>query len=133
VQFASFVAVGAVGFAVDAAMFLALSAWYAHWHPYAARAVSALCSISTTWALNRHLTFSKQKSPDARREYLRYVIAQILGLGLNLGVFATGIALVPTLRHYPIIALLLGAALALAVNFLTAKNIAFTGRCRHSV
>jgi putative flippase GtrA len=131
-QFASFVAVGAIGFAADAAVFLALSTWYTHWHPYAARAVSALCSISATWALNRYLTFSKQKSPDARREYLRYVIAQVLGLGLNLGVFAAGIALVPTLRRYPIIALLLGAGLALAVNFLTAKNLAFTGRSRQS-
>lgn len=78
-----------------------------------------------TWALNRRVTFSKQKSADAHREYIRYVFAQIFDLVLNLGVFAAGVAFVPALRRIPIIALMLGAAVALVVNFLTAKNIAF--------
>lgn len=124
-QFVSFVGVGGIGFAVDALLFLALTAWYANWHPYAGRAVSAICSISLTWAVNRRITFVEQKSADARREYIHYVVAQISGLMLNLGVFAAGVALVPVLRRHPIVALMLGAAAALAVNFLTAKNIVF--------
>lgn len=124
-QFAQFAGVGAIGFAVDALLFLSLTAWYTDWHPYAARAVSATCSISTTWALNRRVTFRAQKSPNARGEYVRYVLVQLFGLALNLGVFAAGVALVPALHRRPIIALLLGAGAALAVNFLTAKNIAF--------
>ena len=94
-QFVQFAGVGAIGFVVDAAIFIALTGWYAGWHPYAARAVSATCSITTTWALNRRVTFREQKSPDARSEYVRYVLAQVFGLLLNLGVFAAGIALVP--------------------------------------
>ena len=124
-QFVQFAGVGAIGFAVDALIFVALTGWYAGWHPYAARAVSATCSISTTWALNRRVTFRAQKSPDARSEYVRYVLVQLVGLAVNLGVFAVGIALVPALRRLPILALLLGAGAALAVNFLTARNIAF--------
>jgi putative flippase GtrA len=127
-QFVQFAAVGAIGFAVDALIFIALTGWYAHWHPYAARALSASCSISTTWALNRRVTFRTEKSPDARAEYLRYVLAQVLGLALNLGVFAAGVALVPLLRRVPLLALILGAGTALVVNFLTAKHIAFQGK-----
>lgn len=124
-QFAQFAGVGAIGFVVDAAIFIALTSSYAGWHPYAARAVSATCSITITWMLNRRVTFREQKSPDARSEYARYVAAQVFGLVLNLGVFAAGVALVPLLRRVPLLALLLGAGVALAVNFLTAKHIAF--------
>jgi putative flippase GtrA len=126
-QFARFVVVGALGFAVDALLFMALTDWYAGWQPYAARAVSASCSISTTWLLNRNVTFSTRKSADARSEYLRYVATQVFGLALNLGVFAAGVAFVPLMRREPLIALVLGAAVALFVNFLTARQIAFGG------
>jgi putative flippase GtrA len=124
-QFAQFAGVGAIGIIVDAAIFLALTGWYADWHPYAARAVSASCSISTTWALNRRVTFREQKSRDARSEYVRYVLAQVLGLALNLGVFAASVVLLPPVRRAPIIAVLLGASAALCVNFVTAKTMAF--------
>jgi putative flippase GtrA len=124
-QFVQFAGVGAIGFVVDAAIFLALIGWYTDWHPYAARALSATCSITTTWALNRRVTFREQKSPDARSEYVRYVLAQVFGLILNLGVFAAGVAAVPFLRRMPLLALMLGAITALAVNFLTAKYVAF--------
>ena len=127
-QFVQFAGVGAIGFAVDALIFIALTGWYGGWHPYAARALSATCSISTTWALNRRVTFRAQKSPDAGGEYVRYVLVQVFGLALNLGVFAAALALVPALHRRPIIALLLGAGAALSVNFMTAKNIAFRRR-----
>jgi putative flippase GtrA len=126
-QFVQFAGVGAIGFVVDALIFIALTGWYADWHPYLARALSATCSISTTWALNRRVTFREQQSADARGEYLRYVLAQVVGLILNLGVFAVGVALVPLLRRVPLLALILGAGVALTVNFLTAKHIAFRG------
>lgn len=127
-QFVQFAGVGAIGFLVDAAIFLALTGWYAHWHPYAARAVSASVSISTTWALNRRVTFRDRKSADARSEYVRYVLAQVFGLTLNLGVFAAGVGLVPLLRRVPLLALILGAGVAMIANFLTAKYIAFRGK-----
>ncbi len=129
-QFAKFAGVGAVGFAVDALVFLALTESSANWHAYAARAVSATCSMSATWALNRRVTFSEQKSPNARREYLRYIVAQMFGLALNLGVFAAAVAFVPLLQRYPLLALVLGAAAALIMNFITAKYIAFRSSTR---
>ncbi len=126
-QFVQFAGVGAIGFVVDAAIFLALTGGHVQWHPYAARALSATCAISTTWALNRRMTFRDRKSADARGEYARYVLAQVFGLMLNLGVFAAGVAFVPLFGRIPLLALVLGAGVALAANFLTAKYIAFRG------
>lgn len=126
-QFTSFMGVGALGFLVDALLFMLLTqvccSWPIHW----ARAVSATCSISTTWALNRRLTFADRKSPDKAGEYLRYVVAQIVGVSVNLGVFSLCLLAVPQLRRYPVIALAIGAAAALVFNFVMARTMAFRG------
>jgi putative flippase GtrA len=126
-QFISFVGVGTLGFAVDAALFFALQSivgWPIAW----ARTVSATCSITTTWALNRRLTFAERSSPNRAGEYLRYVMGQIVGLGVNLGTFSLCLLLAPQLRRYPITALAIGAAAALLFNFFTARTIAFRAR-----
>jgi putative flippase GtrA len=127
-QFASFAGVGAVGLAVDAVLFALLTGGYAAWHPYAARAVSATCSITTTWALNRRATFANERSEDAAAEYVRYLVAQLVGFALNVGTFAAAIAWLPLFERHPMLALVLGAAVGLTVNFLTAKHIAFRKR-----
>lgn len=116
-----FVAVGAVGFAIDAALFAALMA--NGWGIVAARAVSASCSITTTWALNRRLTFVTRRSPRRGPELLRYSLAQTAGLAVNFGVFA--LALQSGLAAAPLAALALGAAAALAFNFASARLWAF--------
>jgi putative flippase GtrA len=123
-RFASFASVGAVGFAVDALLFLALTS-HAHWPIHWARAVSATCSITTTWLLNRQVTFADRRSSDRRSEYFRYVFVQVVGLGVNLGTFALALWAVPALRARPVIALALGAGVALAFNFASAHSVAF--------
>lgn len=128
-QFTSFVSAGAIGFLIDASIFLTLTqqgGWSIPW----ARALSALCSITATWIINRHLTFAAQRSRNKGAEYTRYLLAQIVGLAINLGTFAVCLAAAPTMRRYPIVALVVGASTALLVNFLTARSIAF--RTDHS-
>ncbi|HET9445588.1 MAG TPA: GtrA family protein [Steroidobacteraceae bacterium] len=131
-QFMSFLGVGAIGFTVDALILFALTGGYAHWHPYAARAGSSVCAISATWALNRHITFRERKSRAVRSEYVRYVLTQAFGLGVNVGVFMAAVAMAPVFRQKPLLALALGSAAALLVNFLTARRIAFDARVSSS-
>ena len=125
-QFASFGLVGAFGFAVDATLFLLLSGHF-RWPIATARGSSALCAITATWALNRQLTFARRKSPRRSTEFLRYVLVQIGGLVVNLGVFAFALWVAPPLRSTPIVALALGAAAALLFNFASARTLAFRG------
>jgi putative flippase GtrA len=125
-QFASFAGVGALGFALDAGVFLLANVLMGK--PYLSRFLSAACSMTLTWALNRRLTFADRKSPEMAAEYGRYLVAQTLGLGVNLGIFILCVTFVPRLKQYPILALLTGASCALLLNFLTARSIAFRGR-----
>lgn len=126
-EFSWFAAAGAVGFAVDAALFLLLNSWY-YWSITAARTLSASCAIITTWALNRRFTFAARRSRGLSAELARYALVQTAGLLVNLGAFALAIWLVPSLRAAPIIALSLGAAAALLFNFAAARTLAFV-RC----
>jgi putative flippase GtrA len=125
-EFSWFTAVGGVGFAVDAALFLVLNGVFA-WPVALARTVSASCSIATTWALNRRFTFAARQSSAWRGELARYTAVQTAGLVVNLGVFALCLWLVPPLREIPIVALACGAAAALLFNFLSARTLAFRG------
>ena len=129
-ELSRFTAVGAIGFLVDAGVFLLLHGRYG-WVIAAARTVSASSSIGTTWALNRRFTFSARRSYDWRAELGRYTLVQVAGLLVNFGVFAMALWLVAPLRAVPVVALALGAATALAFNFLSARTLAFRGRGGH--
>jgi putative flippase GtrA len=125
-EFVLFATVGALGFGIDAALFLLLNGHYT-WSIPAARLVSATCSIATTWALNRQLTFADRKSPQRGAELAQYTLVQAGGLAVNFGVFATSLLLFPPLRSVPIVALALGAAVALVFNFASARTLVFRG------
>jgi putative flippase GtrA len=126
-EFAFFSVVGAGGFAIDASLFLLINSALG-WPILAARAISASVSICTTWALNRRITFAHRRSRRRGAELVRYAIVQGAGLVVNFGVFASLIAVSPTLRAVPIAALALGAAAALIFNFLSARSLAFGWR-----
>jgi putative flippase GtrA len=53
----------------------------------------------------------------AAGEYSRYLIAQTLGAGINLVVFAVTLWLVPTLREHLMLPLALGSICALFFNY----------------
>lgn len=128
-QFTSFVAVGALGFLVDAGLFALLftgGGWTILW----ARAVSATCAITATWALNRRVTFADRRSANRSAEYVRYVFGQAIGLTVNFGTF-TLCLLLPELQRTPIVALAIGSAAAMLFNFVLARTIAF--RKEHSM
>jgi putative flippase GtrA len=123
-EFLWFTGVGVGGFVVDASLFLLLTGVY-DWSIAAARTASASCSIATTWALNRTLTFAARRSRFWSAELLRYSLGQIAGLVINIGSFGLALWLTPSLRSTPILALAFGAGTALLFNFLTARTLAF--------
>jgi putative flippase GtrA len=125
-QFASFAAVGVLGFVMDAAVFLLLNG-VSGWSIGAARTVSASCSIAATWWLNRRLTFADRRSRRWRAELFRYALGQGAGLLVNIGSFTLMLWLVSQVRAVPIVALAVGASAALLFNYLTARTVAFRG------
>jgi putative flippase GtrA len=128
-QFMLFSVVGILGFTIDATLFYMLTSRYL-WSVPSARTLSASCSIAATWVCNRMWTFAARKSRNAAAELLRYAVVQLGGLLVNIGVFVACLALIPALRSTPIIALAIGAAVALLFNFISARAAAFRAPSR---
>ena len=124
-QLPGFAAVGAIGFVVDAAI-LTLLMQGAGLDPFGARAVSFSAAVTTTWYLNRRFVFGRAEVPMTRREYLSYVVVQVIGAAINLLVFGVAITRFEALRSVPVVPLALGAALALAFNFVATSRFVFT-------
>jgi putative flippase GtrA len=121
-RFASFVAVGAIGFAVDASILTVLVTGYG-WSNYAARAVSFSAAVTVTWLCNRTWVFVR--TDNVRKEYGAYVLTQIVGATINLGGFAALLALFPSLARVPVVPLAGGGILALLFNYFAARRWVF--------
>jgi putative flippase GtrA len=123
-SFIRFCAVGAVGFAVDAGVLMALLALY----PDAligARLVSILVALTLTWALNRRHTFGS-RDPKMFVEWSRFAGVNGLGAILNFAVYSALLYTFPGTP--PLAALAAGSALALAFNYLGSRRFVFAGR-----
>jgi len=123
-RFARFALVGGIGFVVDASVLTMLVNGLGHGH-YVSRAASFSIAVSVTWWINRHWVF-KAGAPS-RKEYTGYVIVQLLGAIINLGVYVLAIELIPTLSVIPVLPLAMGAAVALLANFLLVRRYVYRG------
>jgi putative flippase GtrA len=121
-RFAPFVGVGAIGFAIDASILMALASALG-WSNYGARAVSFPVAITVTWLCNRHWVFSRTN--DARREYGAWVLTQIVGATINLGGYVLLLTFFPRLERFPVVALIGGGILALLFNYFAARRWVF--------
>ena len=118
--------VGASGFAVDVAFYLALQ-WMGLDHRVA-RFVSFFPAASWNWLLNRTVTFS-ERAPDARtRQWARFVTSSVAGLGVNAGSYAVLTSLTSFFDHHRMLALLLGIGLGGLVNFALATRYVYRRR-----
>ena len=122
--FWSFVAVGTLGFAVDASALTALVVGL-DWSPYIARLVSFFAAVTVTWYCNRRFVFRPTALP--RREYGAYVAVQVVGACINFGVYALIIAAFPETARVPVLPLAAGSALALWFNYAAARRWVFGG------
>lgn len=120
-SFFRFCLVGAVGFLVDAGLLLALLAT-GTLGPIAARVVSILVAVTVTWLLNRLLTF---RSDDPRHlfEWSRYALVNGVGALVNYGCYVACLLLIPGIA--PLLALAVGSAVALIVNYLGSRHLVF--------
>ena len=122
----AFVGTGVVGFVVDGGL-LTLLTYALAWNVYAARTVSFPVATLVTWSLNRRFAFSAFQSQRKGHEYVRYLVVQIVGAGINLGCFAAVLAVYPWMREVPIIPLFVGALVALTFNYAGSRYFAFRG------
>lgn len=120
-QVLSFLAVGGIGFVVEAVILTALTR-YAAWSPWEARIPSFLTAVFITWALNRRHTFPNRGLQHRSVEAFWYTAIQGGGALINLGIFGVCLALVPQLTNVPVIPLAIGAVGGFAFNFLLSSK-----------
>ena len=88
VYFLKFGAVGLVGFVVDIGIFNALllgaagEGWWSH--PVGAKFISTLVAIIVNWIGNRYWTFRKNRRRHIVREFVEFVVASLIGMGVTL-------------------------------------------------
>jgi putative flippase GtrA len=122
----SFAAVGVAGFVVDAGTLylgVALGAGLR-----LGRVFSYLAAMTTTWALNRRLTFADRTSPGLLAEWLRYGVSQLGGAAVNLGIYYALIAGSALVARHPVLGVAAGSLAGLAVNYLVARLLVFRHR-----
>ena len=120
----NFVAVGAVGFLIDAGLLAALT-HAAGWSPWLARVPSFLTAVTVTWLLNRRLTFAGRGLQSRSLEAIGYGTIQVCGALINLAVFGFCLALFPRLAALPLLPFTAGAAVAMAFNYLAASRLLY--------
>ena len=125
-QFVGFALIGVAAFLVDSAVLYATLPLFANKFA-AARVVSWLCAVSFTWALNYQWTF-RYRARSLPLNWLKYVLANLLGGLVNYGVSLASVVLSPLARAHPIVAVALGSLAGLFFNFVTSKALVFRGR-----
>lgn len=129
-QFLRFAAAGTVGFVVDAGV-LYLTAGVLGW--YGARVLSFLAAVTTTWWLNRSITFRAETSHQPTQpsgmamEYLRYLCSMSGGAALNYLLYA---ATVHWTQHpwSPLLGVALGSIGGMFANYAAARHLVFRRR-----
>ena len=119
-QIARFLMVGGVSFAVDAGV-LGLLVYQAGAGYIVSRLVSVGLAVSVAFVLNARFTFLVRVA-DAR--FMRYVLIQALGAGLNFGVYST-LVLHGPLAGRPLFSLICGAAVATVNNFFLSRRYVY--------
>ncbi len=112
----SFLAVGGIGFVVEAAILTSLTL-HAGWSPWQARIPSFLTAVLITWALNRRHTFPDRGLQRRSTEAFLYTAIQGGGAVINLGIFGACLLLAPDLAKLPVIPLAIGAIGGFAFNY----------------
>ena len=119
-QLFRFLQVGAIGFAVDAGLLWVLI-YQVGMSPISARAISVVLAVIATFILNSRYTFAVRAQGSMM---VRYVVVQALGAAINFGIYSWLILYGP-LENYPLVALLVGAAVSTVSNFGLARIYVF--------
>jgi putative flippase GtrA len=121
-----FALAGTIGFAVDAAVLLAVTPLTG---PFAGRVVSFLAAVASTWLLNRNFAFADRRARQHRhREFARYALAMLPGATLNWLSFSALVLALSADTPLPLtVSVGVGSLVGLAVNLVAANWLVFRG------
>lgn len=116
--------VGIIGYIVNAGLVESL---VLDMGPIWAQALAFPAAVSVTWWLNRRFTFGASQY-RIHHEWLRYVLANMLGWGANNGAYFWVVFSVPIAYQHPAIAVAVGSLAGMILNFSSSRLIVFNNR-----
>jgi len=123
-KFLLFGIVGAIGFIVDVTVLYSFI--YIFGLNYLlSRVFSYLFAATTTWYLNRNITFIESNSSNPFKEWIHFLIANSIGGVINFTVYTVTILYIPKTIFSPFIGVALGAISGMVFNFFISKNFIF--------
>lgn len=123
-QFTRFAIVGVAGFLVDSAV-LYVCLYALDLGIYGGRLVSYLLAATTTWFLNRQLTFrhSCRRAPLA--QWTRFLVTNAVGGAVNYATYVAVMTLGPGSALLPLLGVAAGALAGLGFNFTASRRYVF--------
>lgn len=116
-QFSRFLAVGSIGFIVDATILSSLVHLLDH-SPYWSRLPSFIIAATFTWYLNYHWAFMNKAPQTKLLSISRYFVIQSAGITTNLIVYSSLLYLSPYFLIHPEYPLAIASVCALVFNYL---------------
>ena len=123
-QFIRFCIVGGIGFIVDAgslSLLIDFTAMGLLW----SRVVSYLIAATVTWILHRHFTFPHGRNAPHGPQWVRFVVVNGVGAGINYGIYAVLVLNLALFAHWPVLAVAVGSGAALVFNYLASRRHVF--------
>lgn len=108
--------VGASGFIIDLTFYLGLQGLGVEHR--LARFLSFWPAVSWNWWLNRRVTFDERPWQPPARQWIKFVVASLVGLGANVGSYIALTSFVEVFTQHQLVAFLFGIALGGGINFL---------------
>ena len=125
-QFFWYALSGVAGFIVDSTVLYLLKDIMGL---YAARLVSFLCAVLSTWLFNRAITFRNRNSGHSKgKEFGFYLALMMIGGSINYGVYAFMIARYAVIALYPVFGVAAGSLAGMTVNLVTSRFLLFRFR-----
>jgi putative flippase GtrA len=118
-----FCAVGALGFAVDAALTLGVQTFF-NAAPWQARLPAFLLASLVTFMLNQAWTF-KVKLKNKLKAYGHYMLSALAGTLLNYAIFLLTIAVLTSTHTHALLGIMLGSLAGLGANYALARWVVF--------
>jgi putative flippase GtrA len=122
VEFLRFGTVGAAGFLVDVGVLYLTRSWLGL---YGAGMLSWFVAASFNWVLHRLWTFQDRARTPAHRQWAAFLSANLLGFLLNRGTYAVLITVSAFCVAYPVVAVAVGVAVSMLVNFYLSRRLVF--------
>jgi putative flippase GtrA len=123
-QFIRFAMIGALGFFVDAGvLYLCLHAL--EFGVYGGRLVSYLAAATTTWYLNRVLTFAGSDASQPSSQWARFVLTNGVGGIVNYGVYSIVVSGFASTGFVPLLGVAAGSVAGLGFNFTGSRRFVF--------